>query len=155
MRIFCPSCQSALNAPESAVGKSVKCSGCNTVFQIPGLAVAKRPAAPPAPVEDYALAEAVEDPLKPCPFCAEPVKVQAKRCKHCGETLDAAMRSAEEAKTLAKMASRRGGDVSVSQSVTVRTGGFPHVLHLVITVCTCGLWLPVWITHYIIWACTR
>ena len=26
-------------------------------------------------------------------------------------------------------------------------GGFPHLLHLVLTVLTCGLWLPVWIIH--------
>ena len=23
-------------------------------------------------------------------------------------------------------------------------GGFPHLLHFVLTVLTCGLWLPVW-----------
>lgn len=29
-------------------------------------------------------------------------------------------------------------------------GNFPHLLHFVITVLTCGLWLPVWVLHYCI-----
>jgi hypothetical protein len=34
---------------------------------------------------------------KRCPFCAEAILLEAKKCKHCGETLDAALRAAEEA----------------------------------------------------------
>jgi len=26
---------------------------------------------------------------------------------------------------------------------------FPHLLHLVLTILTCGLWLPIWILAYI------
>jgi hypothetical protein len=26
-----------------------------------------------------------------------------------------------------------------------RGGRFPHLLHFIITVCTCGVWLPFWI----------
>lgn len=32
-----------------------------------------------------------------CPFCAEQIHVRAKKCRHCGETVDVAMRKAEEA----------------------------------------------------------
>lgn len=33
-----------------------------------------------------------------CPFCAEDISINAKKCKHCGETIDVALRAAEEAK---------------------------------------------------------
>jgi hypothetical protein len=32
-----------------------------------------------------------------CPFCAEPIARGAKKCKHCGELLDANLRAAQEA----------------------------------------------------------
>ncbi len=32
-----------------------------------------------------------------CPFCAELISERAKKCRHCGETLDVALRRAEEA----------------------------------------------------------
>src|SRR5438093_1118559 len=37
-----------------------------------------------------------------CPFCAEQISPAAKKCKHCGETLDVAMRAAEEAKRMSQ-----------------------------------------------------
>ncbi len=33
-----------------------------------------------------------------CPFCAESINSKAKKCKHCGEFLDVALRAAEEAR---------------------------------------------------------
>jgi hypothetical protein len=32
-----------------------------------------------------------------CPFCAEQIAARAKKCRHCGETVDVAMRRADEA----------------------------------------------------------
>lgn len=40
---------------------------------------------------------------KPCPFCAESVLVEAKKCKHCGEIIDVTLRAAEEAKRAGEM----------------------------------------------------
>ena len=34
---------------------------------------------------------------------------------------------------------------SASPTVIVRSGGVNHGLHLLLTVLTCGMWLPVWI----------
>lgn len=48
-----------------------------------------------------------------CPFCAEQISVRAKKCRHCGETIDVAMRKAEEA----LRASERRGDVYMNSGV--------------------------------------
>ena len=47
-------------------------------------------AAPP----QHAVAEATQR----CPYCSETVFASAKKCRHCGEILDVALRAAEEAK---------------------------------------------------------
>ncbi len=36
----------------------------------------------------------MENQIKKCPFCAETINVDAIKCKHCGEILDADIRSA-------------------------------------------------------------
>ena len=42
--------------------------------------------------------------------------------------------------------------VSVTQSVHVHHAGraFPHALHAVLTLFTCGVWLPVWVVCYVL-----
>ncbi len=62
----------------------------------------KRPLA--VATQDYAPVVPVRPATKDCPFCAEPIKVDALKCKHCGETLDPRMRAVEEAKRAALVA---------------------------------------------------
>ncbi len=82
-----------------------------------------------------------------CPFCAEEINLAAKKCKHCGETLDVALRAAEEAKRSNSnqpmvFMNAAGGGVSTPKK------SFPHLIHLILTLFT-GVWLFVWIFHYI------
>src|SRR5688572_9570304 len=42
-----------------------------------------------------------------CPMGGEEVLAVAKKCKHCGETLDVALRAAEEARRMAEHAAQR------------------------------------------------
>ena len=49
-----------------------------------------------------------------CPFCAEPIKASAKKCRHCSETIDVTMRKAEEA----IRASERQGNVYMNAAVS-------------------------------------
>jgi predicted RNA-binding Zn-ribbon protein involved in translation (DUF1610 family) len=123
--------------------------------------LAKAPPPPPAVIQPALPVAAVPEILpsrqpvhyKDCPFCGEEVLATAKKCKHCGETLDVALRSAEEARRVAEHSSRGGGaaPAAASTTVVVQGGGrgFPHFLHLILTIFTCGLWFPIWVLHYI------
>lgn len=57
---------------------------------------------------------AVEAATVECPFCAEQISARAKKCRHCGETVDMAMRKAEEA----LRASERQGNVYMNAAVS-------------------------------------
>ena len=57
-------------------------------------------------------AELASDSVE-CPFCAEPISPRAKKCRHCGEMLDATLRKAEEA----LRASERGSNVYMNAAV--------------------------------------
>jgi predicted amidophosphoribosyltransferase len=158
--IICPSCRAKMKAPAAAIGKRVKCVTCGQPLVIE--------ANPPAPLmevqsvaEEPFLAELVPSPTyKACPFCGENVLQSARKCKHCGETLDVALRAAEEAKQMARRSDRpnvymnAGGGSSSERptTVVVHHSGFNHGPHLILTLFTCGAWVPIWL---ILWACHK
>ncbi len=84
-----------------------------------------------------------------CPFCAEQISIEAKKCKHCGETIDVALRAAEESKrsqaNQPMVFMNAGGAVNVSNE----KHNFPHGLHLILTILTAGAWLIIWVLHYL------
>lgn len=71
-----------------------------------------------------------------CPFCAEMISERAKKCRHCGETVDVTMRRAEEA----LRASERGNNVYMNAAVaagpqfhrTVKSKGTAIILALLL-----------------------
>lgn len=85
-----------------------------------------------------------------CQFCAEKIMAAAKKCRHCGETLDPAMRRADEAlraaKTQAPVYMNAGGGGGYAQP-QLRPWG--HVGHIIMTFLTVGFWIPVWIILYL------
>jgi hypothetical protein len=119
--IACPNCKAKLKAPDSAVGKTVKCPKCATPVRVgwvtPDLPIAEVYTPPAVPPDIPAVNVAQAEPTKDCPFCGETVKASAKRCKHCGETIDVGLRAAEEAKRAADDA-RRAADRAAARPST-------------------------------------
>jgi hypothetical protein len=160
--VTCASCGAKLRAPDNAAGRKLACSKCKAAIVVPAdptsqSLMASRPATGNPPVA-----------TKQCPFCSEPVLAAAKKCKHCGETIDVALRAAEESERAARQSIRRRRDeddyrddaphrstpppAAAAASTTVIMHGeskasFPHMLHFILTLVTCGIWTPIWLLH--------
>ena len=91
---------------------------------------------------------------KVCPYCAETVNIDAKKCKHCGEILDSDMR---ELDTLRKQKSAQVINVNAaaSSAAAVTDSGayvlrpYPHGWHVILDFLTGGVWIPVHILFYL------
>lgn len=168
--VACGSCGSRMNAPDHAAGKTAKCPKCSNPItvpvkyadQIPFMAPQPPQQLTPIPQNIPAIYQqpVVQTPLssKQCDYCGENVNISAKKCKHCGEILDLALRAAEDAKRIAENSSRNSASSSsaaaVNTTVVVNNNlgrkSFPHLIHLILTFFTAGLWLPIWIIHYLL-----
>ena len=112
--------------------------------------VATRDASKRLPVEAAAAFDAVELTTE-CPYCAEQISPKAKKCKHCGEILDATMRELEVIKSMKQnvyMNAGGGGGAAVA-AVPVSKAKFPHLAHFLVTLLTMGGWAIIWILHYL------
>ena len=83
LKFLCPSCRQNLEAPEDMSGATVQCPSCSTTITVPlRMATASVYSPPPR--------------MKDCPYCSEQIMATAKKCKHCGEIIDVALRAVEE-----------------------------------------------------------
>ena len=134
IHVACPTCAAKLKAPDAASGKKIPCPKCGTRVNVPtpplqGLAPAALPVeappllALPAPTPVVPLAEEPLEIFELCPFCGEGVRERAKRCRHCGETLDVALRAEEEAERRAEEEERRERERELAEEEEQRCGG--------------------------------
>lgn len=84
MKIKCPACKTEYEIPENQVDKKFICSNCETKF------IVREQEFPIQAAKVETSVEIVQNNVqKHCPFCDELISMNAKKCKHCGEFLDA------------------------------------------------------------------
>lgn len=64
-----------------------------------------------------------------CPYCMEPIRANAKKCKHCGEIIDVTLLN--------------------NNNGIANKKNFPHILHLFLSFFSGGGWVIIWILAYI------
>ncbi len=93
MELTCPLCNHHCRTDRVLrEGALVRCPACEREFAFAGM----QPVfvASPAAVPLYG---AYEPAIKRCPFCRASIDADARKCRHCGETLDPLLRAGEEA----------------------------------------------------------
>jgi len=90
----CRSCRAKITIPDGAAGRWVTCPACQSKVVVPGemvdTATRSQPVAtlPQAiPVHPLEIRQ-----TKECPLCNESILIAARKCKHCGEIIDPALR---------------------------------------------------------------
>ncbi|MDM8556143.1 NINE protein [Desulfococcaceae bacterium HSG7] len=94
--VMCKNCGSKFKAPENAIGRKAKCPKCKYLLVIADDSIKNDMLVPQTNTNQVAVYQPTPD-KKQCPFCSEEVLSSAKKCKHCGELLDFALRTAEQA----------------------------------------------------------
>ena len=138
----CQKCHQKMVIDPSGAGMTIECSNCKEPVIVPDVK--------PTVVDNRNAGQ--DKQTKVCPFCGEDVLMVAKKCKHCGETIDVVLRTAEEA----VRASSKQQNINVNQNVQTpaplivqQKQNFPHGWHLLGTILTLGWWSIIWILHYI------
>lgn len=137
--------QATLRAPDMATDI--------TYIEVPAEPAKLVPVEPPARTAVPSKAK-----TKACPFCAERIKVEAMKCRFCGEFLDPALRQAAGQQGPNQSVVVNVGNVNTHEApriVQQRPPEFDHAPHIVLSVLTLGLWIPIWLLCFVCWVPPR
>ena len=99
IRFSCPTCGKPIAAKDEYAGKRGTCSGCGEKALIPSTASTVTVAAARTQTLKTKPVEVLQPTAEiPCPFCSEFIKPAAKKCRHCGEFIDATAKTETEPK---------------------------------------------------------
>jgi hypothetical protein len=97
----CPFCSKRYNVRDEHSGKQTTCPNCQTKLRVPEI-TASAVKLPDRSINRSYKAKQPPQRVEPqkayCPFCEAEISLTAKKCRHCGETVDVALRAAEEAR---------------------------------------------------------
>lgn len=152
----CPGCGRRVPLADDDWGGVIECRECNTAF-VPGTGEVIQRATPiqaPYPVargQAFTPATPEVPAATHCLGCGRPLHGRVP-CFDCDADFCSEVCLCRHQRRTGH--GRAAGREPASQSVEVNTTvivprRFPHEIHLVMTVLTCGLWLPIWILHYL------
>lgn len=131
MRVVCPSCETVLNARDSAAGRRVRCSICGTEMRLPQASQQQVPVRHYGgyendsihPGDQYGDMSGVVDPPPRlasdqirCPHCTQTVSRSSQRCPYCDRRLNVSRQSGRGRKR-ARQRELEEGDISLGEGL--------------------------------------
>ena len=117
IKISCPECGTQLSVDPRAAGRKGKCPSCAEIMTIPNQSTV-----PEANPLINSQPKALMRKTKKCPFCGEEILLEAVKCKHCGEFLNASPQPSEPKQKKA-MVTRPAGCVLQLVAAVLIIGG--------------------------------
>jgi hypothetical protein len=111
VKIQCPypDCAQSIAIEQSDSGRVANCPTCEREFQCPEIEPEEAQATTPTPPPIQ---------TKQCPFCGEEILAHAKKCKHCGEMLDDALRTRLSSQVIAQPSAPPAHSLLTVQEIT-------------------------------------
>jgi hypothetical protein len=151
--VTCPGCQQAFRAPESARGKLTRCPSCACA-----IAIQAAPAPPPAPAPAPAPAEVLDAERAPRRGRRGEGPDDLPRRRRRGDSDDRPRRVERHVVVVRDRGRGRDDDDDYAprrHRVSVARFGHWHLVHGLLSLFTCGLWLPVWFIHWFVWSASQ